>query len=227
MSKQVHSESTVEEAKATKYDFPSVPMKLMNTTNMTRKQKDKIRKKQEKLDRTLETIGIEENIFLEVYRDRPMELRGLLDRALMKRMTTLSAVGAIQCNQPEPEPEEDEEKKKKKKGKKSKNAKPEEVVEPLIINRETVHDAYHFLKEIYVDKLEAKQAKEEEEGLGVKRDLSSLAVKSPSMQRRRSLSNNPGLKSPNLSQRRKSISRNDNLKSPNLNQRRKSIVAVD
>ena len=33
----------------------------------------------------------------------------------MKRMTTLSAVGAIQ---PEPEPEEDEEKKKKKKGKK-------------------------------------------------------------------------------------------------------------
>ena len=60
---------------ASKYDFPSVPMKLMNTTNMTRKQKDKIRKKQEKLDRTLETIGIEENIFLEVYRDRPMEVR--------------------------------------------------------------------------------------------------------------------------------------------------------
>ena len=70
------------------------------------------------------------------------QLRGLLDRALMKRMTTLSAVGAIQCNQPEPEPEEDEEKKKKKKGKKSKNAKPEEVVEPLIINRETVHDVW-------------------------------------------------------------------------------------
>ena len=67
------------------------------------------------------------------------QLRGLLDRALMKRMTTLSAVGAIQ---PEPEPEEDEEKKKKKKGKKSKNAKPEEVVEPLIINRETVHDVW-------------------------------------------------------------------------------------
>jgi len=216
MSKQVNSESTVEEAKASKYDFPSVPMKLLNTTNMTRKQKDKIRKKQEKLDRTLETIGIEEKQFLEVFRDRPMELRGLLDRALMKRMTTLSAVGAIQ---PEPEPEEDEEKKK---GKKSKNAKPEEVVEPLIINRETVHDAYHFLKEIYVDKLEAKQAKEEEEGLAPKRDL-SLAVKSPSMQRRKSLINDPGLKSPNLSQRRKSI----NLKSPNVNQRRKSIVAVD
>ena len=59
----------------------------------------------------------------------------------MKRMTTLSAVGSIQ-QQPEPEPEEDEEKKKKKKGKKSKNAKPEEVVEPLIINRETVHDVW-------------------------------------------------------------------------------------
>ena len=58
----------------------------------------------------------------------------------MKRMTTLSAVGAIQVA--EPEPEEDEEKKKKKKGKKSKNAKPEEVVEPLIINRETVHDVW-------------------------------------------------------------------------------------
>ena len=53
-------------------------MKLLNTTNMTRKQKDKIRKKQEKLDRTLETIGIEENIFLEVYRDRPMEVRHIL-----------------------------------------------------------------------------------------------------------------------------------------------------
>jgi len=222
MSKQVNSESTVEEAKASKYDFPSVPMKLLNTTNMSRKQKDKIRKKQEKLDRTLETIGIEEKTFLAVFRDNPMELRGLLDRALMKRMTTLSAVGSIQ---PEPEPEEDEEKKKKKKGKKSKNAKPEEVVEPLIINRETVHDAYHFLKEIYVDKLEAKQAKEAEEGLDVKRDL-SLAVKSPSMQRRKSLNNNPGLKSPNLSQRRKSI-RDVNLKSPNLNQKRKSIVAVD
>ena len=63
---------------ASKYDFPSVPMKLLNTTNMTRKQKDKIRKKQEKLDRTLETIGIEENIFLEVYRDRPMEVRHIL-----------------------------------------------------------------------------------------------------------------------------------------------------
>ena len=50
-------------------------MKLLNTTNMTRKQKDKIRKKQEKLDRTLETIGIEEKNFLEVFRDRPMEVR--------------------------------------------------------------------------------------------------------------------------------------------------------
>ena len=49
-------------------------MKLLNTTNMTRKQKDKIRKKQEKLDRTLETIGIEEKQFLEVFRDRPMEV---------------------------------------------------------------------------------------------------------------------------------------------------------
>ena len=45
-------------------------------------------------------------------------------------------------------------------------------------------------------------------------------------ERRKSLNNNPGLKSPNLSQRRKSI-RDDNLKSPNVNQRRKSIVAVD
>ena len=49
-------------------------MKLLNTTNMTRRQKDKIKKKQEKLDRTLETIGIEEKIFLEVFRDRPMEV---------------------------------------------------------------------------------------------------------------------------------------------------------
>ena len=42
-----------------------------------------------------------------------------------------------------------------------------------------------------MDKLEAKQAKEEEEGLAPKRDL-SLAVKSPSMQRRKSLINDPG-----------------------------------
>ena len=53
-------------------------MKLLNTTNMTRKQKDKIRKKQEKLDRTLETIGIEEKIFLEIFRDRPMEVRQII-----------------------------------------------------------------------------------------------------------------------------------------------------
>ena len=63
---------------ASKYDFPSVPMKLLNTTNMTRKQKDKIRKKQEKLDRTLETIGIEEKTFLAVFRDNPMEVRHIL-----------------------------------------------------------------------------------------------------------------------------------------------------
>ena len=43
-----------------------------------------------------------------------------------------------------------------------------------------------------MDKLEAKQAKEEEEGLAPKRDL-SLAVKSPSMQRRKSLINDPGM----------------------------------
>ena len=59
---------------ASKYDFPTIPMKLLNTTNMNRRQKDKIRKKQEKLDRTLETIGIEEKTFLEVFRDRPMEV---------------------------------------------------------------------------------------------------------------------------------------------------------
>ena len=53
-------------------------MKLLNTTNMTRKQKDKIRKKQEKLDRTLETIGIEEKTFLAVFRDNPMEVRHIL-----------------------------------------------------------------------------------------------------------------------------------------------------
>ena len=63
---------------ALKYDFPSVPMKLLNATNMPRKQKDKIRKKQENIDRTLETIVIEENTFLEVFRDMPMEVRHFL-----------------------------------------------------------------------------------------------------------------------------------------------------
>ena len=63
---------------ASKYDFPLVPMKLLNATNMPRKQKDKIRKKQENIDRTLETIVIEENTFLEVFRDMPMEVRHFL-----------------------------------------------------------------------------------------------------------------------------------------------------
>ena len=63
---------------ALKYDFPSVPMKLLNATNMPRKQKDKIRKKQENIDRTLETIVIEENTFLEVFRDMPMMVRHFL-----------------------------------------------------------------------------------------------------------------------------------------------------
>ena len=49
-------------------------MKLLNTTNMTRRQKDKIRKKQEKLDRTLETLGVEEHEFLETFRDKPTEV---------------------------------------------------------------------------------------------------------------------------------------------------------
>ena len=63
---------------ASKYDFPLVPMKLLNATNMPRKQKDKIRKKQENIDRTLKTIVIEENTFLEVFRDMPMEARHFL-----------------------------------------------------------------------------------------------------------------------------------------------------
>ena len=63
---------------ASKYDFPLVPMKLLNATNMPRKQKDKIRKKQENIDRTSGTIVIEENTFLEVFRDMPMEARHFL-----------------------------------------------------------------------------------------------------------------------------------------------------
>merc|ERR1712156_377550 len=95
MSKQSHIESTVEEDKSTKYDLPSIPMKLVNTTTFSKKQKEKLRKKQEKLDRVLETLGVEEYEFLETFRDKPLELRGLLDRALMKRMTFLSAGGEL------------------------------------------------------------------------------------------------------------------------------------
>ena len=59
---------------ATKYDLPSIPMKLVNTTTFSKKQKEKLRKKQEKLDRVLETLGVEEYEFLETFRDKPLEV---------------------------------------------------------------------------------------------------------------------------------------------------------
>ena len=59
---------------ATKYDLPSVPLKLMNTTNMTRKQVEKMKKKQEKLDRVLLTLGVDDKKFLQTFRDDPMEV---------------------------------------------------------------------------------------------------------------------------------------------------------
>merc|ERR1712156_148103 len=187
MSKQSHIESTVEEDKATKYDLPSIPMKLVNTTTFSKKQKEKLRKKQEKLDRVLETLGVEEYEFLETFRDKPLELRGLLDRALMKRMTFLSAGGELGGTDEvkaevleELEELEDELKggkgKKKKKGKRFQKPTVEEK-EPLVINRKTIHDAYYFLKETYVDKLEKKA----EEGLDVEKGY--LKAKSPSMQK--------------------------------------------
>ena len=129
----------------------------------------------------------------------------------MKRMTVLSAGGEFQHDAHI----EEEEKPKKKKGKgkkKSKEEEPEE--EPLIINRKTLHEAYYFLKETYVDKLEAKNEQADEDGtkdgsMNVQKvsNLKLKVEKIPSRQRRKSLNNNLALKSPNLGQRRKSLNR--------------------
>ena len=146
----------------------------------------------------------------------------------MKRMTVLSAGGEFQH---EAEiAEEDKPKKKKGKGKKGKKDKEEPEEEPLIINRKTLHEAYYFLKETYVDKLEEKNAGkegEEEERIGIKdvqkiTDLKLKVEKIPGRQRRKSLNNNLALeKTPTT--RRKSLNNNPSLKSPNLSQRRRSI----
>ena len=142
-------------------------------------------------------------------------------------MTVLSAGGEFQH---EAEiAEEDKPKKKKGKGKKGKKDKDEPEEEPLIINRKTLHEAYYFLKETYVDKLEEKNGKEgeEEARIGIQdvqkiTDLKLKVEKIPGRQRRKSLNNNLALeKTPTT--RRKSLNNNPSLKSPNLSQRRRSI----
>ena len=57
-----------------KFDFPTVPLKLMNTQYMTKKEKDKLKKKQEKLDHCLELLEIEEKEFLHLMRDDPSKV---------------------------------------------------------------------------------------------------------------------------------------------------------
>ena len=58
-----------------KFDFPTVPMKLMNTQYMTKKEKDKLKKKQERLDHCLDLLEIDEMEFLTMFRDDPTRVR--------------------------------------------------------------------------------------------------------------------------------------------------------
>ena len=58
-----------------KFDFPNVPLKLMNTQNMTKKEKDKLKKKQERLDHCLGLLEIDEKEFLTMFRDDPSRVR--------------------------------------------------------------------------------------------------------------------------------------------------------
>ena len=50
-------------------------MKLMNTQYMTKKEKDKLKKKQERLDHCLDLLEIDEMEFLTMFRDDPTRVR--------------------------------------------------------------------------------------------------------------------------------------------------------
>ena len=56
---------------AKKYDFPAVPMKLMNTSKMSRERKDKLKKQQKKLEKCLDVLGVNEHEFYVLFRDNP------------------------------------------------------------------------------------------------------------------------------------------------------------
>ena len=59
------------------HDLPSVPLKLMNTRRLSKKDKDKIKKKQEKLDKCLKILGINQSEFLALLRDDPSKVSRL------------------------------------------------------------------------------------------------------------------------------------------------------
>ena len=54
----------------------------MKTTTLTKKEKDKLKKKQDQLEDCLEILGIDENEFYMLFRDDPDRVRILLNLSI-------------------------------------------------------------------------------------------------------------------------------------------------
>ena len=61
--------------KKEKFELPPVPMKLMDTRKMTKKEKDKLKIKQDNLETCLLTLEIDENEFYSLLRDEPSKVK--------------------------------------------------------------------------------------------------------------------------------------------------------
>lgn len=68
-------------------------MKLLDTNNMSKREKDKLKKKQEQLDHCLDVLQIDDDEFYSILRDEPARVRSFLDQTLMKRITNLTCGG--------------------------------------------------------------------------------------------------------------------------------------
>ena len=65
----------------------------MNTQYMTKKEKDKLKKKQEKLDHCLELLEIEEKEFLHLMRDDPSKVSKHTKKVRHGRMFVINGKG--------------------------------------------------------------------------------------------------------------------------------------
>ena len=56
------------------FDFPKCPISMMNTRNLSKKEKDKLKKQQEKLDHALAMLQIEQYHFFHLIKEGPEEV---------------------------------------------------------------------------------------------------------------------------------------------------------
>ena len=59
------------------FDFPKCPISMMDTRNMSKKEKDKLKKQQEKLDHALAMLQIEQYHFFHLIKEGPNQAKNL------------------------------------------------------------------------------------------------------------------------------------------------------